>query len=103
MPDHPPCHVPGTKPNACASALFAWTTAGTGPLFGPWTGWRLAGRLLIGPGGERISPERLRGLVWTQETRQALDAAQAKRKADPLVRVVVVRLSEFRSLPTNAA
>jgi hypothetical protein len=32
-------------------------------LYGPWLGWRLAGRFLIGP-LVRITPERLSGIAW---------------------------------------
>jgi hypothetical protein len=31
-------------------------------LHGPWAGWRLAGRDLVAPSGERIPERRLRGL-----------------------------------------
>ncbi len=34
-------------------------------LHGAWVGWRMAGRFLIGP-GVRITPERLRGWLWTE-------------------------------------
>lgn len=29
-------------------------------LHGPWSGWRMAGRHLISPDGDRIKPERVR-------------------------------------------
>lgn len=35
-------------------------------LHGPWSGWRMAGRFLVAPDRERITPERLRGLLWRE-------------------------------------
>lgn len=32
-------------------------------LTGPWAGWRVRGRFLIGPGGVRITPETLRKIA----------------------------------------
>ena len=29
-------------------------------LTGPWTGWRIRGKVLTGPRGERITPDQLR-------------------------------------------
>ncbi len=29
-----------------------------------WNGWRFAGRFLVSPDGDRMTPERLRGLCW---------------------------------------
>lgn len=29
-----------------------------------WHGWRFAGRFLVSPDGDRMTPERLRGLCW---------------------------------------
>lgn len=42
------------------------------PLYGPWSGWRMAGRVLVSPDGDRITPERLRGLMFreTNEVRR---------------------------------
>lgn len=39
-------------------------------LHGPWEGWRLAGRYIVGPHGNRITPERLRGLLWAEANRR---------------------------------
>ena len=36
------------------------------PLHGPWSGWRMAGRMLVSPQRERITPERLAGLIWRE-------------------------------------
>ena len=66
-----------------------------------WYGWRIAGRWLVTPDRQRISPERLRGLLWRDEmelrlagyaSRRQAEEARAKRQR---VRVVVVPLSEL--------
>jgi hypothetical protein len=105
MPNTPPCHQPGAKPNSCYQAMFEWTVHGVGPLYGPWSGWRLAGRNLVTPDGLRLSPERVRGLAFRQDAEARLAAVRARRaRQEPqLVRVVVVTLSEFRAHRHGAA
>lgn len=55
---------------------------GKGPLFGPWEGWRLAGRYLVGPAGNRITPERLRGILWAEQHRIRKENAASDPKRD---------------------
>ena len=102
-----PCHVVGTKPNACALAVHNLRAYGCADLGGPWAGWRLAGRDLVTPDGLRIPPERVRGLGWRQDAEVRRDRARAANEARhnhrQMVRVVVVTLAEFRSMPTGAA
>ena len=40
-------------------------------LYGPWAGWRMAGRFLVAPDRERITPERLRGIMWRDSNTKA--------------------------------
>lgn len=78
----PPCWPVGQPcPNPCAAALYDRTVYNRQHLSGPWTGWRMAGRDLISPDGDRISPERLRGLLWRQQAEAKLAAAQTRRKS----------------------
>ena len=42
------------------------------PLFGPWAGWRMAGRELVSPDGDRITVRRLDGLLWAERSRRRL-------------------------------
>ena len=44
-------------------SFAAWKVHGALDLEGAWLGWRLRGRDLVSPDGDRISPERLRGLM----------------------------------------
>lgn len=73
-----------------------------------WTGWKVRGRYLIAPDGQRIHQRRLLGLMWReeQELRRAgfasRDAADRGRvsphssRARQLVKVVVIDLAEVR-------
>ncbi len=42
------------------------------PLFGPWVGWRMAGRDLVSPDGDRITARRLVGILWAERSRQRI-------------------------------
>lgn len=60
-----------------------------------WTGWRFAGNDLISPDRDRISPERLRGLLWrdAQERRLAtIRARNEAQKASHRGEVVLLRM-----------
>jgi len=98
MHSRPPCWPEGQLcPNNCASQLYQRTVHNQHELTGPWAGWRMAGRDLIAPDGQRINPERLRGLMFRQDLEERRDRARARSKAKPqLVRVVVVDLAAYR-------
>lgn len=87
-----PCHKIGTKPNACAAAHYRRVVEGHMPLYGPWAGWRLAGRELVSPDGERINPARLRGLLFRAAAEARIDRAR-KQAAD--VRSVIPARERF--------
>lgn len=72
----PPCIEPGQPINTCARAMYAWRVEAKGYLPGEWTGWRLAGRYLVSPDGDRILPERIRGIIF----RDALEKRRARNK-----------------------
>lgn len=102
MDTRPPCWPEGQPPNACAAALYAAKVHNHTELHGPWAGWQLRGRDLVAPDGQRISPERLRGLLWRQESEDRVARAAARRRAErerrqrQLVKVVVVELGALR-------
>lgn len=51
----PPCWPMGAPcPNSCAQDLHRRVVTNHVELTGPWAGWRLAGRDLVAPSGERI-------------------------------------------------
>lgn len=70
-------------------------------LHGPWAGWRMAGRELVSPEGDRFTTTRLRGLAWRLDAEQRAERARArnaraKKRQQELVKVVVVDLDDWR-------
>ncbi len=45
-----------------------------------WNGWRLRGRFLVSPHGDRITPERLEGIVLREDLHQRYHVAKVKRE-----------------------
>lgn len=76
----PPCLVPGQPLNACARGVYAFEINSTIDLTGPWHGWKLRGSVLVSPDKDRITPERLRGLLFveslTKPKRSPVDGAK---------------------------
>ncbi|NLC36801.1 MAG: hypothetical protein GX772_10235 [Alcaligenaceae bacterium] len=67
-----------------SDAHYDRTVHNVTPLYGPWAGWRMAGRVLISPDRDRISPERLRGLlVLGMAMTRPEGNDMARRKSDP--------------------
>jgi len=74
-------------------------------LDGDWYGWRLRGRHLISPDGQRMTQERLRGLLFRDQLELRKAGYASRRKADrgtrakqytPKVKVVIIDLAEYR-------
>ena len=72
---------------------------------GEWYGWRLRGRHLVSDDGQRITPERLRGLLWREKMELRMAGFASRRKAEeakraascgPKVKVLVIELAEYR-------
>jgi len=103
--ERPPCWTAGQPcPNECAAADYQRRVLNQLELTGPWQGWRLAGRDLVSPDGQRISPERLRGLIFRQSMDARRDRARARRQPkQQMVRVVVVDLAQYRADGGDAA
>jgi hypothetical protein len=77
--DRPPCWSEGQPcPNTCAEQLRSRVIRNHTPLFGEWAGWRMAGRCLVSPDGDRISPERLRGLLFVEAGRLRVEKRRAR-------------------------
>jgi hypothetical protein len=54
-----------------------------------WYGWRLRGRLLVSPHGDRLTRERLEGIVFRETLHQRLHVATVKRElAERTARIV---------------
>ena len=74
-------------------------------LDGEWYGWRLRGRHLVSDDGQRMTLERLRGLMWRDKMELRLAGYASRRKAEEarkaanktqLVKVVVIDLGTYR-------
>lgn len=74
----PPCIIPGEKPNRCAIAHYSQHVMHSLPLPGPWTGWRIQGRWLIGPRGRKISREHLERVLQGAEEGPESGPAQVR-------------------------
>ncbi len=99
--DQPPCWQPGPKQNPCALAHYNRVVHGHTELRADWLGWKQRGRYLVAPDGQRISPERMRGIMWRLDAEARRDAARtrnvkAKVSQGP-VKVVVVELADWHA------
>lgn len=74
----PPCLLPDTPMNDCARRLYSERVLGHIDLPGDWAGWRLRGKWLISPGGHRINPQRLRGILFREDGEQRVARARSK-------------------------
>ena len=69
-----------------------------------WNGWRFSpsGRHLIGPDGDRITPQRLAGLLWRDAMELRRAGLRSRREAEKpvrrgLVKVVIVDLADWHA------
>jgi len=72
---------------------------------GEWYGWRLSGRHLVSPHGDRLTRERLDGLVWRDHLEVQRAGYASRREAEHghqrahrtvRVKVIVVELADYR-------
>lgn len=59
MIEAPPCTTPGTRPNLCARRHYDQHVMHNVDLPGPWAGWKIRGKWLIGPGGRKITRQQI--------------------------------------------
>jgi hypothetical protein len=75
--EKPPCaDVIGV--NSCLRKMHDWEIYGNGPLFGEWSGWRIAGSNLVAPDKTKISMNRVIAIMFQ-------DAARRKKKSGNIV------------------
>lgn len=55
--ERPPCWLRASLARMPAQQLRTRVIHNQTPLYGEWAGWRMAGRCLVSPDGDRISPE----------------------------------------------
>jgi hypothetical protein len=69
-----------------------------------WYGWRLRGRHLVSDDGQRLTIERVRGLMWRDKMELRLKGYASRRAAEearhsahrPKIKVVVMPLADYR-------
>lgn len=81
----PPCIMPRVPLNECAKRLYAEKVLGHVDLAADWAGWRLRGRWLISPDGDRITVERLRGLLFVEVNERRRHKAGSKGQQEAAV------------------
>ena len=74
----PPCIKPGASVNPCARRLYAEKVLGHVDLSADWAGWRLRGRWLVSPEGDRVNPQRLRGILFREANEKRRHKAGSK-------------------------
>jgi len=87
------------SPEEMARRIYDLVVRNHTPLYGRWSGWRMAGTVLVDPSGTRFTPERLRGMAWHQDASTRLNntvARNAKKNPTQCVRVVVVDLADWQ-------
>lgn len=85
-----------------SQAIYARVVDGHNDLTADWLGWKQRGRWLLSPAGDRINPERMKGILWRLQQEERLTAAHnrnASRKAvsQGSVKVVVVDLADWHA------
>jgi hypothetical protein len=63
---------------APATAPFFFQVYGSCDLCGPWAGWRIRGRDLITPTGERVNARRLAGLLFVEQLQAKVRTARSR-------------------------
>lgn len=75
----PPCWRTGELcPNSCAAQMQQRVAYNVTPLYGAWSGWRMAGARLIAPAGDWIAPHTLDRLMY-RENRLFAHASSASK------------------------
>ena len=79
-------------PNDCASQRHDRIAHNVTLLHCRWAGWRMAGRELVSPDGDRISSERLRGIMFREAGLARIAACRNRRKAMAMAMASVATL-----------
>jgi len=71
-----------------------------------WAGWKIRGRYLVSPDGDRLTVGRVKGLAWRDHfelrragyaSRRAAEAGKRSPGRQSLVKVVIVDLADYRA------
>ncbi|MCC6756733.1 MAG: hypothetical protein IT474_02055 [Arenimonas sp.] len=92
----PPCVRLGEPLNPCARARYEEQILKHLNLTGDWNGWKFRGRDLVSPDGERISPERLRGILYKEKADKSKRHAAAVAAGNAQEPGRIIRLDSYR-------
>lgn len=67
----PISNIPAPLADEALRFMYDLKVLSTADLTQEWSGWKLRGKWLVSPDGARLSPERLRGIFFTEQTRLA--------------------------------
>ena len=81
-----------TCPHCNPREHYARTVENKTPLFGEWTGWRLAGRWLVAPNGARLLPARVLGYAWEEKRREIADRRKVREQRSLETHCTVIKL-----------
>lgn len=94
--DAPPCVRLGEPLNPCARARYQEEILKHVDLRGEWQGWKFRGRDLVSPDGDRISPERLRGILYMEIAQKSKAEALKAKKKNQQERGQIIELGHYR-------
>lgn len=80
----PPCLIPAQPMNDCARRVYQEKVLGHVDLAADWAGWKLRGRWLISPDGDRINPLRLRGILFREAQEQRIARGRPSAIIEPI-------------------
>lgn len=96
----PPCLMPRVPLNECAKRLYAEKVLGHVDLGAEFAGWRIRGRWMISPDGDRITVERLRGLLFLELNERRRHRAGSKGQQG--AKVIRIRGSASATMPAGS-
>ena len=94
--NNPPRWPGGQACPNCASQFHDRIVHNLTPLHGPWTGWRMAGRDLVSPDGERIPVGRMHGILFREAAMKRL--AKCRRREAPAQVIMLPARERFDGL-----
>jgi hypothetical protein len=80
----PPCLERAQPMNDCARRLYQEKVLGHVDLAADWAGWKLRGRWLISPDGDRINTLRLRGMLFREAQEQRITRGRPSAIIEPM-------------------
>lgn len=78
-----------TCPHCDPREIYQRTVENKTKLYGEWEGWRLAGKWLIAPNGQRMMQARVLGMAWAEKRRDIDDRRKARERGKAKDSVII--------------